>query len=301
MVAEHSAQLFAGLMVPSLFACFSAGGDLSECGNAMVENEEACDDGVNDNSYNGCRHDCLALGPYCGDGKVNGDEACDDGVNDNSYGGCDTDCYERALHCGDGWVDGPEVCDDGNNVSGDGCTSDCSREEYCGNGYLESDEICDDGVNDGSYDSCEPDCMAHGPHCGDNWVEGPEICDDGNNISGDGCSADCSFRETDPDGEYDDCSFFDSCEPACTRSVELALRDRAELFELACPDPALILRECIDACCLGTDQQYRHCGACRAHMYGVLYECEDRDYCDCYAAPKAIDGGCDEACSSETT
>jgi len=34
------------------------------------------------------------------------------------------------------------------------------------------------------------------PICGDNVAEGPEACDDGNQVSGDGCNANCSSNET---------------------------------------------------------------------------------------------------------
>ncbi len=57
----------------------------------MWEGVETCDDGVNDDSYDGCAMDCLALGPYCGDGLSNGPEECDDG-NDIEDDGCDNAC-----------------------------------------------------------------------------------------------------------------------------------------------------------------------------------------------------------------
>jgi cysteine-rich repeat protein len=46
--------------------------------------------------------------------------------------------------CGNGTPEGLEQCDDGNNVSGDGCRNDCTRES-CGDGTLDPGEECDDG------------------------------------------------------------------------------------------------------------------------------------------------------------
>lgn len=36
---------------------------------------------------------------------------------------------------------------------------------------------------------CRTDCTV--PKCGDGIIDGGEVCDDGNNVSGDGCAADC--------------------------------------------------------------------------------------------------------------
>lgn len=61
----------------------------------------------------------------CGDGMVEGDEACDDGVNDGSYDGCVADCTARGPHCGDGIEHGGEDCDDGDQINGNGCNINC--------------------------------------------------------------------------------------------------------------------------------------------------------------------------------
>src|SRR5262249_25509825 len=52
-------------------------------------------------------------------------------------------------------------------------------------------EVCDDG-NNVSGDGCPADCTAH---CGDNVLDPGEACDDGNTNDGDGCSADCTSTE----------------------------------------------------------------------------------------------------------
>jgi fibro-slime domain-containing protein len=67
----------------------------------------------------------------------------------------------------------------------------------CGDSIVAGDEVCDDGKNDGSYNGCEPGCMAKAPHCGDGHTDsaGNEQCDDGieNGATGDPCSATCQL------------------------------------------------------------------------------------------------------------
>ena len=79
----------------------------SVCGNGIVEEPEACDDGFSGNKpENICTESCEAAA--CGDGHVQVDnaEACDDGalnVELPGYGQCSTACL-RGGHCGDGLV-----------------------------------------------------------------------------------------------------------------------------------------------------------------------------------------------------
>lgn len=91
------------------------------CGNGLVEGDEQCDDG-NDVGTDECLVSCQL--PGCGDGLVwKGHEACDDGINDGSYDGCAVDCLELGPRCGDGMIDEDyEVCDDENDTPDDGCT-----------------------------------------------------------------------------------------------------------------------------------------------------------------------------------
>jgi cysteine-rich repeat protein len=83
----------------------------------------------------------------------------------------------------------------------------------CGNNILEVGEQCDDG-NINSLDGCDSTCLAERPVCGDgmtisnslsfDWNSEPptlipgvifsEPCDDGNNITGDGCDAECAIE-----------------------------------------------------------------------------------------------------------
>jgi cysteine-rich repeat protein len=150
-----------------------------ECGNAIVEAGEACDDGNDDNSDG-----CLSCeDAVCGDGfKRDGVEACDDG-NQVGGDGCEPDC--TLGECGDGIVQSGEDCDDGNNDDTDDCLSTCIAAS-CGDGSLHAGvEACDDG-NASNTDACVQGCLV--AKCGDSFVQaGVEQCDDGNQTPGDGC------------------------------------------------------------------------------------------------------------------
>lgn len=91
--------------------------------------------------------------------------------------------------CGDGILDEGEGCDDGNNISGDGCSMDCTEEALCGDGIIDVGETCDDGNNEDG-DGCSSTCQIE-PFCGDGNLDPGEQCDDGNQENGDGCSMTC--------------------------------------------------------------------------------------------------------------
>lgn len=103
------------------------------CGDGVVSPEEECDNGLNLDSYKtsdqACAPGCKTPG-FCGDGIVNTSfgEVCDDGVNDNSYNGCSPTC-QLGPRCGDGIKQSPpETCDDGNQINGDSCDFQCKME-----------------------------------------------------------------------------------------------------------------------------------------------------------------------------
>ncbi len=83
-----------------------------------------------------------------------------------------SDCHPTS--CGNGTLDPGEVCDDGNNMSGDGCSSDCQQIEV---GY-----------------TCATPGQACTSSCGDGIKQSAESCDDGNTTAGDGCSAKCTVE-----------------------------------------------------------------------------------------------------------
>ncbi|WP_082282799.1 DUF4215 domain-containing protein [Myxococcus hansupus] len=77
--------------------------------------------------FSTARTECVAL---CGNGIIDEDEECDNGMNnDGSYGGCTPGCM-LAPRCGDGVVQYSEgeECDDSNTSSGDGCSATCRLE-----------------------------------------------------------------------------------------------------------------------------------------------------------------------------
>lgn len=107
------------------------------CGDAAVEGDEDCDDG-NEIQTDACLSNCTTAS--CGDGNVqDGVEACDDGLNDGSYNGCEPGCSAAARACGDGVVDPEEQCETGSVlpgtqfVCGAGCVYDFSSvpQLYC--------------------------------------------------------------------------------------------------------------------------------------------------------------------------
>src|SRR5882762_8433534 len=78
-------------------------------------------------------------------------------------------------------------CDDGGACpSGLRCAAAGDRPicvpQTCGNGVPDPGETCDDG-NNVSGDGCPADCRAP---CGDGIIDPGEVCDDGNHIGGDG-------------------------------------------------------------------------------------------------------------------
>ena len=160
------------------------------CGNGIVEGDEACDDG-NDDDTDGCTKTCLV--PGCGNGVLEPGETCDDG-NKSDFDACLNSCQEAS--CGDGIVwDEMEECDDANAVDTDACLKNCKAAK-CGDGYLwAGKEVCDDGFNDGEYNGCSPGCKALAPtRCGDGKVQEQfEHCDGNTNLMGVGCTPGCLY------------------------------------------------------------------------------------------------------------
>jgi cysteine-rich repeat protein len=82
---------------------------------------------------------CGNIDVRCGDVVVDEEEACDDG-NSIDGDGCSADCT-RIEQCGNGAVDGDEQCDDGNLQNGDTCNADCTNSS-CGDGAAQPGELC---------------------------------------------------------------------------------------------------------------------------------------------------------------
>lgn len=99
----------------------SSGPPPGTCGDAVVDDGEACDEGIHNDDSAFCTESCTLN--VCGDGKLLvGWEICDEGsANSDSYGSiCDLQCTPGAF-CGDNILDvGFEECDLGvKNGSGE--------------------------------------------------------------------------------------------------------------------------------------------------------------------------------------
>jgi cysteine-rich repeat protein len=102
--------------------------------------------------------------------------------------------------CGDGVTNGDEACDDGNVIGGDGCSANCNSDETCGNGIVDVEkEECDPEVP--GTTNCSQQCLIEA--CGNRVLDPGEVCDEGDQISGDGCRADCKSKEVCGDGITD--------------------------------------------------------------------------------------------------
>jgi cysteine-rich repeat protein len=95
------------------------------CTFAPVTNGTTCNDEnpltINDRCQTGR---CVGSTATCGNGVVEESEACDDG-NSSNLDACTNTC--AVARCGDRFVQPGrgETCDDGNTVSGDGCSRAC--------------------------------------------------------------------------------------------------------------------------------------------------------------------------------
>lgn len=118
-------------------------GTSAVCGDGVIQDGEACDDG-NEVNEDSCLNDChLAT---CGDSIVwSRIEACDDGNGDEEI--CTSNC--ASPNCGDGVVQEGEECDDENETLSDGCgrclICDLENESCTANGCC-SGFTCQEGV-----------------------------------------------------------------------------------------------------------------------------------------------------------
>src|SRR5689334_20073192 len=233
--SSNSTECSGGVVCPEGSFCTAdgLGCRTTRCGDGVMDSSdgETCDDGNlddHDDCTNACQTatcddaaetatcdaDCSA--PMCGDGEVNpaANEQCDNGTASDSAT-CDRDCTN--VVCGDTLVNmmAGEQCDDGGTDPGDTCSPTC-KVEMCGNNTTDPGEACDDGNSDPN-DTCRNDCLSNNT-CGngvldDQLPKNPmtdpglcldsttqstgcaEVCDDDNQVSGDGCSANCLSEE----------------------------------------------------------------------------------------------------------
>ncbi|MBX7148669.1 DUF4215 domain-containing protein [bacterium] len=133
--------------------------------------------------------------PNCGNGVLETDESCDDG-NDDNTDTCLNTC--ETASCGDGFTQtGAEECDDGNDDNTDTCLNTCVAAS-CGDGFIQTGvEECDNaGANsDTMANACRTTCIE--ASCGDDIIDTGEECDDGNATNDDGCDSVCATEDAD--------------------------------------------------------------------------------------------------------
>jgi len=161
------------------------------CGNGVVDSDcEQCDDGAanSDTRPGACRANCRVA--HCGDAVVDPNEACDDG-NVQSCDGCSATCkLDTTAACGDGIIrpDCGEQCDDGNQTAGDGCSPTCEAELIPGGGSKSTDCMTEwQVVNPLNLPLLKSGRLARKQKCRDN----DPTCDFDGGVIGS-----CSFRVT---------------------------------------------------------------------------------------------------------
>ena len=150
-----------------------------------------------------------SVDPFCGDTIVNNNEACDDGANGDDTDGCNDSC-EVTTNGSCGSTDGTSIYDFDN--SGDGLTS--GSPNLCDEGTVTNFDYdtnlhtwtWDCEGDGGSTDSCE----ATEERCGDDVPNGQEVCDDGaNGDDTDGCNDSCEETTNGSCGSTDGTSVYD--------------------------------------------------------------------------------------------
>jgi len=126
----------------------------------------------------------------CGNGIVQEPEACDDGNLINTDG-CSNRCHKTVgQRCTGAAECGTSLCSSGVCKT---CTADaaCGQEGRCSSGSCVLSQRCRTDGECGATDLCVQQLCSS---CGDGIVLLPETCDDGNRSNGDGCSDHCLFE-----------------------------------------------------------------------------------------------------------
>lgn len=97
---------------------------LPVCGDNVTDSGEECDGVIGVPASFACTDECELLSiEACGNGILEGEEECDDGDEEDGDG-CSSICEIEPV-CGNGVLDDGEECDDGDLIDGDGCDSSC--------------------------------------------------------------------------------------------------------------------------------------------------------------------------------
>ncbi len=273
------------------------------CGNEVVEGDEECDDG-NEDDLDACDSECRFT---CGDGEVNSAEACDTAIAAGEPGACPTTCDDEDPCTSDiasgrdclatctavpitDFVDGDLCCPEGASSADD---ADCMA--MCDNGVLEAGELCDTAIADGEPGACPTTCEDDGDACTVEALSMPDTCraectdtlidttDDGT----DGCCPEGATTATDS-----------NCSAECGNGV----RDTGERCDTAIPagepDACPVLADCDDGdpC---TRDRLANAGNCRARCRTTAVTAPtDDDMCCPAGANETNDNDCAPVCGN---
>ncbi len=270
--ADNPAQLTAALQ--------TIAGQISCCGNGVLDQGEQCDKAILPGQTGACIGQCHDNDPCTTDQLIgkecsarcvftkitapkNNDGCCPAFANANTDNDCPKVCGNGILDVGERCDTGipqgkagacPATCDDGDACTADkkvdtGCMASCIHKQICkcGNGQFDNGELCDPKIPHGKPHACPiaADCADTDPCTVDR-------------VDGQGCQQKCVNEPTKPKLEGSD-----SCCPAHTSSVT----------DPDCPPPCGPDRTagCIDVCAGVTcpDGQYCDYGTCKAWPNGA--------------------------------
>lgn len=298
------------------------------CGNAVIDDGEACDFGIDNAAGSGCELDCsfscVTGSSACDDGNAcNGTEACGEvtvagylgqrclpGMAADNGTTCGTDriCVNATCvdaTCGDGYTATAEECDDQDQVTGNGCESDCTfsclstdptrdctpADACAGQGSCnDATHTCTAGTALANNTPCGTGgyCwvgVCTQPVCGNGQLEPGETCDNGmnNGTAGDGCKSDCTYACVTP---ATDCGTAPACQ-SWTCSVTHACQAVADATQDG------------DSCGSGMECNSGTCTALSAVCGNATVEAGEQ--CDFGTAGNGAGTGCETNCTFSCT
>ncbi len=211
------------------------------------------------------------------------------GCGDDDAEGSDSDASTESSTghgvCGDGTLDEGEKCDDGNKVSGDGCSSTCTKEDAATASGKGDAGSMDAGARDGggSLDSGRPGTGS--------------ALDAGAGAQGDAAKNDAGRSEEDAGGNEEDAG---SSSPAIDGGSE------PQVADLCTGEPA---NDCDRCACTACESQFAACrdvegtaqdgpgaGRAKSDLCQAVVRCGQEHGCRgeaCFCGSTAPDGGVD--------